>query len=221
MSLVRWASDGQLEYVGRADHQVKIRGFRIELGEVEAQLLRQPEVREALVMARPSERGTQLVAYVSLREGAGDVALLRQRLGVALPGYMVPSAWVVMDSLPLNVNGKVARNALPDPSFAAQDSHVAPQGRTEEAMAQLWQSLLGQSRVGRHDNFFELGGHSLLAVTLASHIRQSMQVHVEVKDIFMHPTVAELAAVCVASGEQGAPTEALDDIEQFISGLLS
>ena len=219
--LVRWASDGQLEYVGRADHQVKIRGFRIELGEVEAQLLRQPEVREALVMARPSERGTQLVAYVSLREGAGDVALLRQRLGVALPGYMVPSAWVVMDSLPLNVNGKVARNALPDPSFAAQDSHVAPQGRTEEAMAQLWQSLLGQSRVGRHDNFFELGGHSLLAVTLASHIRQSMQVHVEVKDIFMHPTVAELAAVCVASGEQGAPTEALDDIEQFISGLLS
>ena len=264
--LVRWTPDGQLEYVGRADHQVKIRGFRIELGEIEAQLLRQPEVREALVMARPSDGGSRLVAYVSLKQGlsagqpvepveerslvperqavpaAADQAaehpaiqtsergadtsqdaalLLRQRLDEVLPAHMVPAAIVVMDALPLNANGKVARNALPDPAFAASDAYAAPEGETEEALAQLWQTLLNQPRVGRHDNFFELGGHSLLAVTLVSRIQQTMQVHVEVKDIFLHPTVTELASVCVPAAGQAAQTQALDDIEQFISGLLN
>ena len=264
--LVRWTPDGQLEYVGRADHQVKIRGFRIELGEIEAQLLRQPEVREALVMARPSDGGSRLVAYVSLKQGlsAGqpgepaeerrlvperqavsaaaeqtaehpviqmservsdtlqDAALLlRQRLDEVLPAHMVPAAIVVMDALPLNANGKVARNALPDPAFAASDAYATPEGETEEALAQLWQALLNQPRVGRHDNFFELGGHSLLAVTLVSRIQQTMQVHVEVKDIFLHPTVAELANVCVPAEDQAAQTQAIDDIEQFISGLLN
>ena len=264
--LVRWTPDGQLEYVGRADHQVKIRGFRIELGEIEAQLLRQPEVREALVMARPSDGGSRLVAYVSLKQGlsAGqpgepaeerrlvperqavsaaaeqtaehpviqmservsdtlqDAALLlRQRLDEVLPAHMVPAAIVVMDALPLNANGKVARNALPDPALAASDAYAAPEGETEEALAQLWQTLLNQPRVGRHDNFFELGGHSLLAVTLVSRIQQTMQVHVEVKDIFLHPTVAELASVCVPAADQAAQTQAIDDIEQFISGLLN
>ena len=264
--LVRWTPDGQLEYVGRADHQVKIRGFRIELGEIEAQLLRQPEVREALVMARPSDGGSRLVAYVSLKQGlsAGqpgepaeerrlvperqavsaaaeqtaehpviqmservsdtlqDAALLlRQRLDEVLPAHMVPAAIVVMDALPLNANGKVARNALPDPAFAASDAYATPEGETEEALAQLWQALLNQPRVGRHDNFFELGGHSLLAVTLVSRIQQTMQVHVEVKDIFLHPTVTELASVCVPAAGQAAQTQALDDIEQFISGLLN
>ena len=264
--LVRWTPDGQLEYVGRADHQVKIRGFRIELGEIEAQLLRQPEVREALVMARPSDGGSRLVAYVSLKQGLSvgqpgepveerpmvperpvapaaaeqpaehpaiqtservadtsqDAALLlRQRLDEVLPAHMVPAAIVVMDALPLNANGKVARNALPDPAFAASDAYAAPEGETEEALAQLWQTLLNQPRVGRHDNFFELGGHSLLAVTLVSRIQQTMQVHVEVKDIFLHPTVAELASVCVPAADQAAQTQALDDIEQFISGLLN
>ena len=147
--------------------------------------------------------------------------LLRQRLDEVLPAHMVPAAIVVMDALPLNANGKVARNALPDPAFAASDAYAAPEGETEEALAQLWQTLLNQPRVGRHDNFFELGGHSLLAVTLVSRIQQTMQVHVEVKDIFLHPTVTELASVCVPAAGQAAQTQALDDIEQFISGLLN
>ena len=147
--------------------------------------------------------------------------LLRQRLDEVLPAHMVPAAIVVMDALPLNANGKVARNALPDPAFAASDAYAAPEGETEEALAQLWQTLLNQPRVGRHDNFFELGGHSLLAVTLVSRIQQTMQVHVEVKDIFLHQTVAELATVCVPAEDQAAQTQAIDDIEQFISGLLN
>ena len=231
--LVRWTHEGELEYVGRADHQVKIRGFRIELGEIEAQLLRLPDVREALVMARPSERGAQLVAYVSLRQGAqpaqpangdegasADAARLRQDLAGVLPAHMVPSAIVVMDALPLNANGKVARNALPDPSFAASDAYAAPEGDVEVALVQLWQDLLEQPRVGRHDNFFELGGHSLLAVTLASRIQQTMKLHVEVKDIFLNPTVASLAAACTPTMDMAAQTQAIDDLEQFISGLL-
>ncbi|KQB61349.1 MULTISPECIES: amino acid adenylation domain-containing protein, partial [Acidovorax] len=163
--LVRWNGEAQLEYLGRLDHQVKIRGLRIELGEVEAQLLAQPEAREAVVVAKDGPGGVRLVGYVSASAGQTiDAASLRERLGEQLPDYMVPSVIVVLESLPLNANGKVDRKALPAPEFANRAQYEPPQGDVEETLAAIWAEVLRVERVGRHDNFFELGGHSLLAV---------------------------------------------------------
>jgi len=157
--LARWRADGQIEYLGRLDHQVKVRGFRIELGEIEAQLLSQPAVREAVVVAREGPSGARLVAYVSLQSGIDvDNAVLREALAAALPDYMVPSAIVVLESLPLNPNGKVDRKVLPEPEFANVDRYEAPQGEVEETLAGIWAEVLGIGQVGRNDNFFELGG---------------------------------------------------------------
>ncbi|PJO38352.1 hypothetical protein CTI10_010835, partial [Delftia acidovorans] len=143
--LVRWNAQGELEYLGRADQQVKIRGFRIELGEVQAQLLAQPEVREAVVLASQGPGGARLVAYVSLNEEVED-GLLKDRLGHALPDYMVPSAIVVLDALPLTANGKVDRKALPEPEMASTQQYEAPQGELEEALARIWAEVLGVER---------------------------------------------------------------------------
>ena len=171
--LVRWNSEGQLEYLGRIDHQVKIRGFRIELGEIEAQLLAQDAVREAVVIARHDGGNARLVAYVSLKAGCDvDAANLKAAIATSLPDYMLPSAIVLLDALPLNPNGKVDRKALPAPEFASVGEYVAPEGEVEQKLATIWAEVLGVAQVGRHDSFFELGGHSLLALTLLQKIHQ-------------------------------------------------
>ncbi|MCG3782690.1 non-ribosomal peptide synthetase [Delftia acidovorans] len=189
--LVRWNAQGELEYLGRVDQQVKIRGFRIELGEVQSQLLAQPEVREAVVLAKQSAGGARLVAYVSLNSPAED-GLLKDRLGQALPDYMVPSAIVVLDALPLTANGKVDRKALPEPETAGAQEYEAPQGELEEALARIWAEVLGVQRVGRHDGFFELGGHSLLALGLLERVR-ALGLGVQVRTLFQHPRLADFA----------------------------
>jgi len=208
--LVRWNGEGQLEYLGRIDHQVKIRGFRIELGEVEAQLLSQPEVREAVVVAKEGPGGARLVGYVSAQAGqAIEAGELRERLGRALPDYMVPSALVVLESLPLNANGKVDRKALPEPGFESERAYEAPQGEVEEALARIWAEVLGVERVGRHDNFFELGGHSLAALRLVRAIGDRLPgMTTALKDLFAWPTVAELARQ-VARTSVGLPLNAV------------
>ncbi|MBO1014335.1 amino acid adenylation domain-containing protein [Achromobacter sp. SD115] len=171
--LVRWNNDGQLEYLGRIDHQVKIRGFRIELGEIEAQLLALEAIREAVVVARHEAGAARLVAYVSATADTTiEVTHLRNALAAHLPDYMVPSAFVLLDNLPLNPNGKVDRKALPAPDFAATTAYAAPQGELETQLAAIWANVLGVARVGRHDSFFELGGHSLLALTLLQRIHR-------------------------------------------------
>jgi acyl-coenzyme A synthetase/AMP-(fatty) acid ligase len=198
--LVRWNADGQLEYLGRIDHQIKIRGFRIELGEVEAQLLAQAEVREAVVVANENTSGARLVGYVSAQAGQTiDAASLRERLGQTLPDYMVPSAIVVLENLPLNANGKVDRKALPEPDFVSQTEYEPPQGEVEETLARIWVDVLGVERVGRHDNFFELGGHSLLAVRLASLLASRHACEVPVRTFFEAPTLQAFAAQLSAS----------------------
>ncbi|POP61629.1 AMP-binding enzyme, partial [Pseudomonas syringae] len=157
----RWRSDGVLEYLGRLDAQVKIRGYRIEPGEVEAQLLRCPGVREAVVIAREDEPGERrLVGYVLPDETLPDVMVLKERLGEVLPEYMVPGAIVVLEAWPLTPNGKVDRRALPMPDGEAygQRGYEAPLGEVESLLAGLWSELLQVERVGRHDNFFALGG---------------------------------------------------------------
>ena len=195
--LVKWRGDGRLEYLGRIDHQVKIRGFRIELGEVEARLLTQPEVREAVVVAHEGAGGARLVAYVSRRAGQlADAATLarqlREKLIAVLPEYMVPSVIVILDSLPLNTNGKVDRHALPLPE-QTERIREAPKGETEPLLASVWQDVLRVDRIGRHDNFFELGGQSLLALRAVAAIRAALNVELPVQRLFAYPVLTDLA----------------------------
>jgi len=207
--LVRWNGVGQLEYLGRIDHQVKIRGFRIELGEVEAQLLSQEEVREAVVVAQAGPSGSRLVGYVSLQAGqAIEAGELRDRLGEAVPDYMVPSAIVVLEALPLNANGKVDRKALPEPEFGGTEGYEAPQGEVEEALAAIWAEVLGVERVGRHDNFFDVGGHSLQLIRVHRLLKERLQADLSLMDLFKHPTIDALVERIVRGADERAEAEA-------------
>ena len=163
--LVRWNKEGELEYLGRIDHQVKIRGFRIELGEIESALLKHEDVSEAVVIAKASQSGVRLVAYVAASvDSVLDTNELKATLGKSLPDYMVPSIIVLLDALPLNPNGKIDRKALPDPEFLSNKEYAAAEGEVETCLAQIWCEVLGIEQIGRHDNFFELGGDSILSL---------------------------------------------------------
>ncbi|HEU0012159.1 MAG TPA: amino acid adenylation domain-containing protein, partial [Longimicrobium sp.] len=193
--LARRLADGSLEFLGRADDQVKIRGFRIELGEIESVLLEHPSVREAVVLARGAGEERRLVAWV-VPAGGVDAAGLRAHLLGRLPEYMVPSAFVPMDALPLTRNGKVDRRALPEPDAGdvAGAEYVAPRTGTERRLAAVWGELLGVERVGAQDGFFDLGGHSLLATRVVSRLREELGVEVPVRAVFEHPVLGALAA---------------------------
>ncbi|CAD5971665.1 Gramicidin S synthase 2 [Planktothrix agardhii] len=215
--LARYLPDGNLEYLGRIDNQVKIRGFRIELGEIETVLSQYSAVKTAIVMAREDEtEQKRLVAYVvSQAEGISaqqeqsllPVTELRQFLKAKLPEYMVPSAFVILESLPLTSNGKVDRRALPAPDFQSEEQYVAPRNPIEEILASIWVKVLKVEQVGIHDNFFELGGHSLLATQLISRIRKAFKVEMPLRELFVAPTVAALAQVIKRVSEQEERTE--------------
>ena len=196
--LARWLANGEVEYLGRIDHQVKLRGFRIELGEIEAALDQHPGVREAVVVTREDVPGDKrLVAYVVLCETRPSAVELRASLKERLPEYMVPSAFVVLEALPLTANGKIDRRALPVPEAeaAATRAYVAPRGPVEETLAAVFAGVLRlpQGRVGAHDGFFELGGHSLLATQAIARIRTALGVELPLRALFEAPTPAELA----------------------------
>ena len=206
--LVRWLPDGTLEFLGRTDHQVKIRGFRIELGEIEAALGQHPRVREAVVLARedaPGER--RLVAYVvGGPEGAPTLDGLRDHLRDRLPEHMVPSAFVVLDALPLTPHGKIDRGALPAPGESRPElegGFAAPRTPVEEVIAAVWCDVLGLDSVGTADDFFALGGHSLLAARVVARLRESFGVDLPLRAIFESPTVAHLAGVVEAARADG------------------
>jgi len=218
--LVRWNVEGELEYLGRIDHQVKIRGLRIELGEVEAQLLSQAEVREAVVVARDGPGGARLVGYVSMQAGQiVEAEELRERLGRQLPDYMVPGAIVVLEGLPLNANGKVDRKALPEPGVESARAYEAPQGEAEEALAAIWAEVLGVERVGRQDNFFELGGHSLLALQVVARIQSRMQKDMAIRDLFANPSLLEMSVLLGTGLRMKARSQSLSEIDSFIDDL--
>ncbi|HEX5709303.1 MAG TPA: amino acid adenylation domain-containing protein, partial [Pyrinomonadaceae bacterium] len=200
--VVRYLPDGRMEFMGRADHQVKVRGFRIELGEVESALAEHEAVRECVVVAREFEGGDKrLVAYVVAEEkGEGALAAelsaaeLRAHLKGRLPEYMVPTAFVTLDAMPLTPNGKVDRKALPKPSEGTMRvEYVGARTPVEGVLAGVWSRLLGLEKVGVNENFFELGGHSLLATQLVSGVREALGVDLPLRAVFESPTVAELA----------------------------
>ncbi|WP_244131951.1 non-ribosomal peptide synthase/polyketide synthase [Burkholderia plantarii] len=204
--LGRWRADGNLEYLGRNDHQVKIRGFRIEPGEIEARLAALPGVKAAAVLARedaPGER--RLVAYCAGE--TRDAQALRAALRETLPEHMVPGAFVFLDALPLTPNGKLDRHALPapDPDAFASHAYEAPANDTEQALARIWQALIGVERVGRHDHFFALGGHSLLAIRLISQVREQLGVELPLAELFTHPSLSALAGALARASRSSLP----------------
>ncbi|MEU5695254.1 amino acid adenylation domain-containing protein [Actinosynnema sp. NPDC020468] len=189
--VARWTPEGVLEFVGRADDQVKIRGFRVEPAEVTAVLATCPGVRQVAVLAREDGAGgTRLVGYVV---GTAAAAELREFASRVLPEFMVPSAWVSLDALPLTANGKLDGRALPAPDFAALVSSGRPRNRREQVLCELFADLLGLEVVGIDDSFFDLGGHSLLATRLISRVRTALNAELEVRDLFRAPSVAALA----------------------------
>jgi acyl-coenzyme A synthetase/AMP-(fatty) acid ligase/acyl carrier protein len=195
---VRVRQDGLIEFVGRSGDQVKIRGYRVELAEVESVLARYHGLAHAVVVAREVEDGEKrLIAYVVAEAGQADtvqidVGALRAHAKGLLPEYMVPSAFVTLDSLPLTPNGKVDRKALPEPVLEASANYRAPQTPRQEILCSLFAEVLGMPRIGLDDSFFDLHGESLMAVRLISSIQDRLGVELLVSDIFDAPTVAEL-----------------------------
>jgi acyl carrier protein len=196
--LARYLPNGQIEFVGRADHQVKIRGFRIELDEIAAALDQHLAVQESLVVAREEGGGAKrLVAYVVPTAGqTPTTSELYSFLKERLPGYMVPAAFVTLEALPLTPNGKIDRRVLPAPDQTRPElerAYVAPRNAIEEVLSGMWAEALGVEQVGVYDNFFELGGHSLLATQLISQVRELFQIEVTLHQLFQEPHVAGLS----------------------------
>ena len=196
--VVRWRPDGMLDFVGRADDQVKIRGFRVEPGEIENVLLRHDGVAEAAVSVWPDDKGNKrLAAYVVGRPGVQALTAeeLRRHLGASLPDYMIPSAIVLLEHMPLNHNGKLDRSALPAPTRqdGASAEYIAPRDPTEKALARIWSEVLGIERVGVADNFFTLGGDSINSLRTVARMRTAFGVEVTPRDVFEEPTIAALA----------------------------
>ncbi|MFN9626550.1 MAG: non-ribosomal peptide synthetase, partial [Planctomycetota bacterium] len=196
--LARWRYDGNLDFLGRGDHQVKLRGFRIELGEIESNLASHPAIAQSVVILREDRPGDKrLVAYYTASgEILPSIAQLREHLETSLPEYMIPSAFVHLDALPLTPSGKIDRRGLPAPDLNdidAQDKYTPARNGIEEQLVEIWQEILGMERIGVHDNFFALGGHSLLAVRLFNTINQRFQKNLPLSLVFQRGSIAQLA----------------------------
>ncbi|MGB3533917.1 MAG: phosphopantetheine-binding protein, partial [Microcoleaceae cyanobacterium] len=195
--LVRYLSDGNMEYLGRLDNQVKLRGFRIELGEIEARLREHSQVKQAVVSISSQGEEKRLVAYiVSDEKSELNESQLRQFVAEKLPSYMIPSAWMRLDALPLTPNGKIDRNALPKPEQIRPEleaAYVMPKTEIEKTIAQIWQKALNLEKIGINDNFFDLGGHSLLVVKVHSQLRTAFSSDIPLVEMFRYPTINALA----------------------------
>lgn len=217
--LASYLPDGRVMFLGRNDHQIKIRGYRVEPGEIENHLVTHPLVSEAVVMPWHDEnQHLRLVAWLVMTSSqpGSDIKQVRESLSKQLPEYMIPSAWITLDHLPLNHNGKIDRHALPAPQEAhfIRQTYEAPLDGLEQIVADLWQTLLAISKIGRNDNFFELGGHSLLAVSLVARLRSIIDQPVTVGDLFAAPGLAQFAARI--AGQQQTPSLVLLEQEAML-----
>jgi acyl carrier protein len=243
----RYRPDGSIEFLGRIDNQVKIRGYRIELGEIESVLNQHAAVRESVVIADArlsselSEHGNRntksgpadenpqserrLVAYAVVNDNpAPSINDLRNFLKAKLPDYMIPSAFVFLESLPLTPNGKVDRKALAVPDHARPELdaiYVRPRNPVEELLAEIWAEVLRIERIGIHDNFFDLGGHSLLATQVTSRLRDRLQIELPLRTLFEKPTIEDLAVAIIEQQAAGVPAEQLSGILAEIDSLSS
>ncbi|MBK7620032.1 MAG: amino acid adenylation domain-containing protein [Flavobacteriales bacterium] len=216
--LARWRSDGTIEFIGRADTQVKLRGFRIELGEIETAMDGIRSVKDRIVLCREDRPGDkQLVTYLVASDPRKPqeefIEEIRAHLQRTLPPHMVPAAYVVLPEFPLNQSGKVDRKALPAPNVATPSlraQHVAPRDATEKELAVIWSAVLGVEDIGVHDNFFDLGGHSLTGIQLLTKVEQRFGLAIEFKQLFVAPTVAQMAQLL-------APSERPVAFEQLLS----
>jgi acyl carrier protein len=224
--IVKYLPDGNIDFLGRADHQVKVRGYRIEPGEIETVLGQHPLVREAVVLVRAEPPGEKrLVAYIAAT-GALTANELRGFAKERLPEYMVPTAYVMLDKLPLTPNGKIDRLSLPSPDqdrSGADTPFVAPATRVEKELAAIWSQVLNVGSLGIHDSFFDLGGHSLTATQLITRVRAAYGVELPLLRLFEMPTIAEFIVALLHAqlnqiGEEAvtsflAKVEALSDDE--------
>ncbi|WP_273826188.1 non-ribosomal peptide synthetase [Pseudomonas asplenii] len=220
--LARYRADGQLEFLGRNDSQAKLRGLRLELGEIEARLLDVAGVRDGVVLLRNDAEQPRLVAYyVESEAGSTSPGALREQLALSLPDYMLPAAFVRLDSLPLTANGKLDRGALPAPDAAAFDPrhYVAPQGELETGLARIWSEVLGIERVGRDDSFFALGGHSLLVMQVIARIRRQLKREVAASVLFASPQLKQFARSLESARE--AVRAPITRIERGVAQTLS
>jgi acyl-coenzyme A synthetase/AMP-(fatty) acid ligase/acyl carrier protein len=222
--LARFVAAGAIEFAGRADQQVKVRGFRIELGEIETALGQHPGVRDAVVVVREdAPGGKRLIAYVVAREELTlTTSEMRDYLKMTLPEYMVPSSFVVLETLPLTATGKVDRNALPAPEQARPEltqAYVAPRTAVEEVLCRFFSEVLQIEPVGVRDSFFELGGHSLLATQISSRVRAAFQVELPLRTLFEAPTVERVAASLLNDEEQRQRVEHTAELLLKLSAL--
>ncbi|WP_298776679.1 non-ribosomal peptide synthetase, partial [uncultured Shewanella sp.] len=209
--LVRWLPDGNLAYLGRNDFEVKIRGYRIELGEIESALGQCDAVKQAVVIDREREGHQTLAAYVILEQGALECGVecsellgtLRQSLSASLPDYMVPASFTVIDAVPLTINGKLDRAALPEPEYIDADAYVAPRSALEAQLCDIWQEVLGLEQVGVKDNFFRIGGDSIRAIRLTAQSRLIGGFDIPLSALFECPTIAQLAEQLKGLSEGG------------------
>jgi acyl carrier protein len=224
-----WRDDGTIEYLGRNDDQVKMRGFRIELGEIEAQLALHEHVNEVAVVAREDVPGDKrLVAYVTPRHQCRLNAVeLRAHAETALPEHMVPSAFVILEKMPLTPSGKLSRRVLPAPGAEAyaNRSYEAPQGATEERLAGIWQEVLRTVRVGRQDSFFELGGHSLLAMQVIARLQAVLNIDMPIRVLMQFPRLQQFASKVEEwqrnqlFEEFASSDEELEDLQQQVATM--
>jgi amino acid adenylation domain-containing protein len=207
--VARFLRDGAIEYLGRRDRQVKIRGFRIEPGDIEAALTTHPAIRQAVVIVREDTPGDARLAAYLVETGETkrpSPGALRQQLGAELPNYMLPNAFVWLDTLPMTPNGKIDRNALPAPDMpVGSDDFVPPSGEYEERLAALWRKLLRIERIGATDDFFELGGHSLLMLPLQAQIEAEFGRRLSITAMFQGPTVRQIAVQLDDNAAASAP----------------
>ncbi len=194
---VRFLPQGELQFMGRVDDQVKLRGYRIELGEIASQIQQEDRVEQAVVIVREDQIGDQrLVAYLVGSIDEDEIARLRQQLPQVLPEFMLPSAYVILEAIPLNVHGKLDKSALPKPNYASlniEGIYEAPRNPHEEVIASIWSDILAIDAPSIHDNFFALGGHSLLATQVVSRIQQVLKIEIPLRWLFEYPNIAELS----------------------------